>query len=166
MQNHEPIIRLIETRDNPHVKKLVQETLAEFGISGEGFAGVDPELDDMCVAYGDDLSAYYVIEVEGKILGAGGYAPLEGTVRGTTAELRKMYFRPELRGLGLGQKMIEKCIKEATRLGFENIYLETVPKMKAAQGLYLKNGFAYLTSPMGNTGHTGCGVRMLRPLYE
>ncbi len=161
----EPLIRLIEPKDNQQVKRLVQETLAEFGIVGEGFAGVDPELEDMHAAYADELSAYYVIEVNGEVLGVGGYAPLAGTEPGTTAELRKMYFRPQLRGMGLGQKMIELCIQGARKAGFNEMYLETVEGMKAAQKLYVKNGFTYLDCAMGDTGHTGCGVRMLKELH-
>jgi putative acetyltransferase len=161
---NKPVIRLIEPKDNQQVKQLVQETLAEFGLAGEGFAGVDDELNDMHAAYADDLSAYYVIEVEGQVLGVGGYAPLAGTQPGTTAELRKMYFRPELRGMGLGQKLIKLCINEAQAKGFCDMYLETVEAMKVAQILYRNNGFEYVPKALGDTGHSGCGVRMLRKL--
>lgn len=163
---NKPVIRLIEPKDNSHVKQLVQETLAEFGLVGEGFAGVDEELNDMHAAYADELSAYYVITLEGQVMGVGGYAPLAGTEPGTIAELRKMYFRPALRGQGLGQKMIELCINGARAKGYNSIYLETVEAMKVAQVLYQNNGFEYVSCAMGNTGHTGCGVRMMKALDE
>ena len=155
------IIRPIQPDDNPAVKNLVLETLAEFGLYGEGFAGVDEELEDMYAAYSDELSAYYVVEYKHQIMGVGGYAPLLGTKPGTTAELRKMYLTAPLRGQGLGQKLIDLCIKEAKEKQYTTMYLETVPAMKAAQALYLKNGFKY-SDRMGDTGHCNCSVTMVR----
>ncbi|TDR18450.1 GNAT family N-acetyltransferase [Marinicella litoralis] len=159
-------VRFIQADDNAEVKTLVQNTLAEFGLVGAGYAGVDDELNDMYQSYSDDLSAYYVIVSADKIYGVGGFAPLTGTERGTIAELRKMYFLPSLRGQGMGQQLIQLCLKEATKLNYKSMYLETVPKMKAAQALYLKNGFEYLEQRLGNTGHSNCGVHMLRKLND
>jgi len=142
--------------------------LVEFELFGEGFAGVDAELDDMYEAYNNSLSAYYVVESAGQILGVGGYAPLLGTDEppGTVAELRKMYLSATLRGQGIGQKLIEICLKAATEKNYQSMYLETVPAMHAAQKLYLSNGFNYLDSRVGDTGHSNCSVCMQRALNE
>ena len=159
------LIRLIERRDNPAVKDLVLKTLAEFNLHGEGYAGVDDELEDMYSAYKHHLSAYYVVEYhDGQIQGVGGYAPLLGTEPGTIAELRKMYLSPQLRGQGIGQRIIEICINAATEKSYQSIYLETVPSMKAAQKLYLKNDFEYLKHRLGHSGHNNCDVCMMRKL--
>ncbi len=163
---NKPEIRLIEAKDNSDVKDLVIETLAEFGLKGEGFAGVDEELADMFEAYSDALSAYYVVELGGEIKGVGGYAPLVGTEPGTIVELRKMYLRPELRGQGIGDKLIDLCIEGAQLKGYELMYLETVPAMKAAHHLYQKKGFSYIEQRMGDTGHDNCGVYMTRTLND
>jgi putative acetyltransferase len=161
---NEALIRPIEPRDNAAVKKLVLDVLAEFGLIGEGYAGVDAELEDMYQAYNTPLSAYYVIELDGQVKGVGGFAPLQGTEPGSTAELRKMYLLQELRGLGLGDRLIRISLQGAARCGFNGMYLETVPEMKAAQKLYQKHGFQYLEERMGDTGHSGCGVKMWRAL--
>ena len=161
-----PIIRLIQVKDNPAVKALVQNTLAEFGLVGEGYAGVDAELNDMFHAYANELSDYYVIELNHQILGVGGYAPLMGTEPGTVAELRKMYFHPSLRGQGLGKKLIELCIHAAKAKGYRSMYLETVPAMKVAQALYLKNGFVQLDHRLGDSGHGNCDVCMMKTLHD
>lgn len=158
------VIRLIESPDNPAVRALVLDTLAEFELFGEGFAGVDAELDDMHAAYNNDLSAYFVVESAGQILGVGGYAPLLGTEPGTVAELRKMYLTPALRGQGMGQKLIDICIKAAKMKNYQIMYLETVPAMQAAQKLYLNNGFCYLDGRLGDTGHSNCSVCMQKVL--
>jgi len=153
-------IRLIKPDDNQAVKDLVLETLAEFGLFGAGFAGVDTELEDMFSSYNNDLSAYYVVEQNNQVLGAAGYAPLIGTEPGTIAELRKMYLLPTLRGLGVGQKLIEICMTAAKEKKYQSMYLETVNEMQTAIKLYKRNGFFCLQNRLGNTGHDNCGVTM------
>ncbi len=157
-------IKRIEPQDNLSVRHIVHKTLAEFGLHGEGFAGVDEELNDMYTAYSQPLSAYYMIKRGSEVLGVGGFAPLEGTEPGTVAELRKMYLLPQLRGQGLGQKLIELCINGAKENGYHTLYLETVPAMEAAQALYLKNGFEYTEERMGDSGHSNCHVHMSKSL--
>jgi putative acetyltransferase len=56
------------------------------------------------------------------------------------------------------------CLAFAKVQNFELCYLETLPYMKAAQKLYLKTGFDYITGPMGNTGHTSCNVWLTKTL--
>ena len=163
---NKPEIRLIQPADNVAVQALVLDTLAEFGLHGDGYAGVDAELNNMYEAYADELSDYYVVTVNDEVQGVGGFAPLLGTEPGTVAELRKMYLRPTLRGLGVGQKLIDICISEASNKGFHAMYLETVPEMKAAQKLYMKNGFSILAGRMGDTGHTNCSICMMRKLND
>ena len=161
-----PLIRLIEAADNQAVKALVLDVLAEFGLFGEGFAGVDAELDDMYAAYNNALSDYFVVELNGQIQGVAGYAPLSGTAPGTVAELRKMYLTAALRGQGIGQQLIVACIQGAADKNYQSMYLETVPAMQAAQKLYLRNGFSYLDGRLGDTGHHSCEVCMQRKLHD
>lgn len=153
-------IRTIEPQDNDAVKTLVLDVLAEHGLVGEGYAGVDPEMDDMYGNYQDKNCNFFVVEHKQRILGVGGYAPLAGDA--AKAELRKMYFKSELRGLGMGHKLIQACIDEAQKSGYQGMYLETTPAMKVAQALYRKHGFEFQSERMGDTGHGGCGVFMYR----
>lgn len=153
-------IRPIQAKDNAAVKKLVVGVLAEHGIQGEGFAGVDPELDDMCAAYAGEDAAFYVIESAGAVLGVGGFATLAGTEGEGIAELRKMYFKPALRGQGWGNQLLTLILSEAKKAGYRKMYLETTPDMKAAQAMYAKHGFKHRSDRLGDTGHSGCGVFM------
>ena len=77
-----------------------------------------------------------------------------------------MYFLRDARGLGLGNKMIIKCLNKAIEFGFESCYIETMYNMTDAQKLYISNGFIYIDNPIGNTGHSSCPVWMLKNLYE
>jgi putative acetyltransferase len=151
------MIRLIEPRDNPFVRNIIKTVMPEFGASGQGFAIHDTEVEDMFAAYSKDRCAYFVCEVDGKIVGGGGVAPLEGG-DGETCELKKMYFLPEGRGKGLGQQVLSACLQAAREIGFKYCYLETFNTMHDAMKLYEKNEFKKISGPLGNTGHFACDI--------
>ncbi len=148
-------IRPIAPEDDALVAAIIRQVMPEFGADGPGFAIHDPEVGHMSAAYGRPGSAYFVIERAGQVLGGGGIAPLEGGPEGV-CELRKMYFLPELRGLGMGERLLVHCLEAARTLGFTRCYLETLTGMAAAQRLYEKMGFSKLCGPLGATGHHGC----------
>ncbi|KIC00292.1 acetyltransferase [Flavobacterium sp. KMS] len=157
------IIRKITKEDNQAVAQLIRAVFDELNIPKVGTAYEDPYLDFMFEEYNKPKAVYYVVENNDKIVGCAGIAPLENEAP-TICELQKMYFLPATRGLGIGSKMMEKCLESAKDFGFENCYIETMPFMHAAQKLYKKSGFEYLDAPMGCTGHTSCPVWMLKKL--
>lgn len=162
-------IRPIRAGDRAAVARLIRTVMPEFGAKGPGFAINDPEVDDMFRAYQAPRSAYFVVTRAGGrredeiVVGGGGYAPLEGGDR-RTCELRKMYFLPELRGVGLGQRLLAQCLARSRRAGFTRMYLETLAAMSQARALYERSGFHRLEKPMGATGHFGCNSFYLREL--
>lgn len=157
------VIRKIEKKDNPAVAQLIRAVFDELNIPKVGTAYEDPYLDLMFEEYNKPKAVYYVVEKEGKIIGAAGIAQLENEAE-TICELQKMYFLPETRGLGIGTQMMNICLATAKTFGFEKCYLETMPFMHAAQKLYKKSGFEYICSPMGSTGHTSCPIWMIKIL--
>ncbi len=156
-------IRPITRDDDVAIAHVIRTVMPEFGASGAGFAIHDAEVDAMYDAYSNDGSAYFVIDVEGKVCGGGGVAPLAGTNDGT-CELRKMYFLPELRGQGAGVRLMTQCLDTARALGHRRCYIETLTGMNAAQHLYEKFGFERLPAALGSTGHFGCNRFYLREL--
>jgi putative acetyltransferase len=157
------LIRPIEPRDDVAVAAIIRTVMPEFGADGEGFAIHDAEVAAMSAAYAKPRSAYFVVEIGGKVVGGGGVAPLEHGEPGV-CELRKMYFLPEARGLGAGHAMIARCLEAARAFGFERCYLETLTGMDAAQALYRRHGFVPLYTPMGSTGHHGCDRWFIKTL--
>jgi putative acetyltransferase len=148
-------IRPIKSSDNPAVASIIRKVMPEFGAGRKGTAISDPEVDSIYEAYTQPRTAYFVCEIDGKIVGGGGVAPLQGSNE-NICELRKMYFLPEGRGKGLGRKLLDKCIETATDIGFDVCYLETFSTMSEAMTLYAKRGFEKIAAPMGNTGHFAC----------
>ncbi len=157
------IIREITKEDNTKIASVVRKVLLDLGVPKVGTAYADTALDHMFENYDIPKATYFVVELDGEIIGCAGVAQLENYT-GNCCELQKMYFLEVARGKGIGSQMIDKCLTTAKAFGFEHCYLETMPYMKAAQKLYKKSGFEYIDAPMGNTGHFSCPVWMLKTL--
>lgn len=149
------IIRPIAPSDNLAVATIIRTVMTEFGAVGAGYSINDPEVDHMFEAFDNDQSAFFVVESEGMVLGCGGIAPLVGAHH-LICELQKMYFLQALRGKGLGKQFLSHCLEAAKTIGYQECYLETIPRMKAANKLYQQFGFEKLCSPKGKTGHNSC----------
>lgn len=156
-------IRQICKKDNLSLSEVIRKVLIEIGVPKRGTAFSDLEVDFMFEAYNKKRSIYYVVENDGKIYGGAGISHLNEADY-NICELQKMYFLPSIRGKGLGNQMIQKCLDFALDNKFKYCYIETLPYMKAAQKLYLKKGFSYIEGPIGNTGHTSCNVWLLKKL--
>lgn len=156
-------IRPITSDDDVAIASLIRKVLLDIGVPKVGTAYADPILDVLHSVYQSKRSQYYLLEVENKLMGGAGIAPLEGEEEGI-CELQKMYFLPEARGKGWGQQMMDKCLAFAKEQKYHAVYIETLPTMQAAQKLYLKNGFQYIDFRLGNTGHFSCNIWMLKKL--
>jgi|SRR5664279_769588 len=157
-------IRLIQADDNPAIASIIRNTLAEFGANKPGTVYFDPTTDDLFKLFSAPGSAYFIAEVEGKIVGGSGVFPTPG-LPGGYCELVKLYLLSEMRGRGLGLMLMEQCFQMAIKLGFTDMYLETMPELKTAIGLYEKAGFTFLPGPMGQSGHFGCDLWMIKHLH-
>lgn len=157
------ILRKIKANDNAEIAAVIRKVFIDNNLPKKGTAFADQHLDSLYEIYSKPKSVYYVLEKDGKIIGGCGVAPLDNCTE-NICELQKMYFLPQARGIGMGTKMMNVCLQEATEFGFESCYLETLPVMIDAQKLYNKVGFKYLDFPLGNTGHPTCPVWMLKTL--
>ncbi|HET6592053.1 MAG TPA: GNAT family N-acetyltransferase [Xanthomonadales bacterium] len=158
-----PVIRPIRAQDNAAVASIIRQVMTEFGAVGCDFSIADAEVDAMCEAYPAPAAAFFVVEKQGRVLGCGGMGPLQGGAR-DVCELRKMYFLPELRGAGMGAKLLAVILAAAREAGYRRCYLETLGSMQEARRLYLKHGFQPIDAPLGSTGHSGCNSWMIRDL--
>lgn len=134
-------IRSATNDDRERVAELVFGVLAEYGLEPDPET-TDADLQDIEANYLQRGGLFEVIEDGGNMLGSVGLYP----VNKTTCELRKMYFIPSARGLGLGKYILERAIARARALGFKQIVLETSSKLIAANQLYNKFGFKPMAS--------------------
>ena len=106
------------------------------------FQNFDKELQDIDIQYGKPSGALMLVMQDGKAIGCGAVRKLEGKV----GELKRMYLRPDARGLGIGSKLLSKCFEAARRLGYDTLRLDTLPEMTEAQAMYRKHGFYEISS--------------------
>ncbi len=98
----------------------------------------------------DGRGAFLVVYREGTPVGCGAVRLLDAG----TAELKRMYVAPSVRGTGLGRRLVAALEAEARALGVRRLILETGIRQAAALALYRATGFhpiplygEYLRSP-------------------
>ena len=157
------LIREIEPQDNPALESIINSIFHEFNLPVIGSTYEDYETSHMYESYQGKDEFYYVVEVNGEVMGGAGIKQLRDEEPGI-CELQKMYFKPESRGKGLGKMVFDECIAKASAMGYKKCYLESASALKKAIAIYEQNGFSFLDAPMGNTGHYACGVWMIKDL--
>lgn len=157
------LIRNIVAEDNSEIADIIRNSLLEFNAAKPGTVYFDESTNHLSKLFNTKGSAYFIIEMQDEIVGGGGYFPTKGLPQ-NNCELVKMYVSKKFRGKGLGKTLLLKCIEEAKKEGYEKMYLESMPELVYAIAMYAKNGFRYIPEPLGNSGHTGCDVWMLRDL--
>ncbi|MEP7318422.1 MAG: GNAT family N-acetyltransferase [Panacibacter sp.] len=156
-------IRPLKKEDNQVLAAIIRTVLAEFKANKPGTVYFDPTTDDLFTLFKTNNAAYFVAEVNGEIIGGAGIFPTPNLPEGC-CELVKLYLSSAARGKGLGKELILKCFETAMQYGYKSVYLETMPELSTAVGLYEKLGFGYLNGPLGNSGHFGCDIWMVKHL--
>jgi GNAT superfamily N-acetyltransferase len=94
--------------------------------------------------------AFLVAYLDDVAVGCGAVRRLDET----TAEIKRMYVDPSVRGRGIGRAMVEALEREARLVGVTTIVLETGTRLASAIKLYEAMGYAhiplfgeYLSSP-------------------
>ncbi len=155
-------IRDIQPQDNPFIAKIIRTALEEFDANKPGTVYFDDSTDHLFELFQSAENSHYFVALANDIIvGGGGIYPTEALPDGI-CELVKMYLNKDFRGIGLGKQMLTTCIAWAKENGYNQVYLETMPELKKAVAVYEQLGFSYLTQPMGNSGHNGCDIWMIK----
>ena len=157
------LIRNIEPSDNVAIATVIRVALTEFGANKPGTVYFDPTTDHLYELFKIPGSVYYVAEKNGIILGGCGIFPTEALPEGT-CELVKLYLDKNARGTGLGKKLLLKAMDWAKQNGYNQVYLESMPELSKAVSIYENVGFEKLNQALGNSGHDGCDIWMLKKL--
>ena len=157
------LIRPIISDDNNAIATIIRSTLKEFNANHPGTVYHDESTDHLSELFTVEGSFYFVAEAARELIGGAGIYPTPGIPDGV-CELVKMYLLPAGRGIGLGKRLIQLCLDTAKSNGYRKVYLETMPELINAVPLYEKLGFKYLETPLGNSGHFGCDIHMIKDL--
>jgi putative acetyltransferase len=163
MPINKPRIRLIEPGDVPALLRIISESRAEYGVADRVAELLEPADRALYATYQRQRTLYFVAELGGEIVGGAGIAPLAASDP-LTCELQRMYLRRDARGRGIGNALLEQCLKAARQFLYVRCYLETINEMQEALELYGRNGFPDLRAPIGRTGHGHNDRWLMRPL--
>lgn len=116
---------------------LVRDVLVEYGLPPDP-KGTDADVLDVERNY-HAIGGEFEVLIDGSsaVQGCYGLHPIGNGA----CELRKMYFRPHIRGHGWGRALLRRAIARARQLGFREMRLETASVLKEAISLYKAFGF-------------------------
>jgi len=109
------------------------------------FDGLEDELATLPGVYAPPTGCLMLARNDGHPVGCGAsLARGEGIV-----ELKRMYVRPQTRGTGLGQKLVDTLIAEARNQNASCIKLSSYHTMTSAHKIYRAKGFKDVPTPDG-----------------
>jgi putative acetyltransferase len=154
-------IRTIRAEDDATIAKVIRSILEEHNMDRPGTVYTDPTTDQLYALFQTPRSVYYIVELNGEIVGGCGVFPTIGLPE-DHAELVKLYLLSSSRGLGIGKKLLDTCAEKAKEMGYRHLYLESMPELNKAVGLYESVGYKKIDSPMGKSGHFACNLWMVK----
>jgi len=125
-----------------YVSWVIAEFDREFGVSVESIVGMSARdyvaavTDKVCGA-SPPVGVFYLVKIEGNLAGMGGLR----CVQEGLAEIKRIYVRPQFRGIKLGERILVRLLEDAKNFGYPRICLESGPFMKFAHRLYEQHGF-------------------------
>jgi len=115
------------------------------------FQDFDRELATLPGAYARPRGRLLLARVAGMPAACAALRPLNDA----EGEMKRLFVRPQFRGIGLGRTLAEVVIDEARAIGYRTLKLDTLPRMREAQALYGELGFRetapYNANPVAGT---------------
>jgi putative acetyltransferase len=150
--NTDPTI--LEASSSSHLADI-RELFLEYANSLDFslcFQNFDKELAGLPGDYSPPRGRLLLAESQGKKVGCIALHPLDET----TCEMKRLYVRPQFRGMRIGVALVNAILDAARKIGYQSIRLDTVgPSMQDAIAMYRRFGFReigpYRANPMPGT---------------
>ena len=125
----------------------------------ERFEALVAEIVAKFIAHFDPKKEHcWIAERDGEIIGSVFLVKKSKTV----AKLRMLFVEPTARGLGLGSRLVEECLRFARQAGYRKITLWTNDILHAARHIYVKTGFR----KVGSERHHSFGHDLVGETWE
>jgi len=118
------------------IKTLFLEYQRSLGID-LCFQDFNRELAELPGEYAVPAGRLYLLKYEGKLAGCAALRKMKNGI----CEMKRLYVKPEYRGLKLGRRAAEQIIRDAGQIGYKTMRLDTLLSMKEAISLYKSLGF-------------------------
>jgi len=105
------------------------------------FQNFEQELAQLPGEYAPPRGSLLMATVAGDDAGCCALRALDSSDYANACEMKRLYVRPQYRGLGLGRKLVEAILDQARQTGFSCLLLDTLDDMEAARALYDELGF-------------------------
>ena len=122
--------------DLRHARTLFEEYAASLGFD-LGFQDFAAELAGLPGAYAPPRGRLLLAFHDGRLAGCVALREMGDGI----CEMKRLYARPDCRGLGVGHALAESIIAAAREIGYARMRLDTVPAMQRARALYRALGF-------------------------
>lgn len=100
----------------------------------------------------------WIAEIDGEQVGAVCLARKSGKA----AKLRFLFVEPKARGLGIGRRLVEECVRFARKSGYRTVTLWTQSILTAARAIYERCGFRLVR----REPHTSFGQKLVGETWE
>lgn len=136
--------------DAEALNSLIREYVAwlDIDLSYQDFEGEMGEIESLFTL---PNGLYTLAIINSKVAGGVGFKHMDAE----TAEVKRLYVRPEYQGCALGRALMTNLLKKLTGLGYKKVVLDAVPPTVHAKLLYESMGFyeipPYFNNPTPNT---------------
>ena len=157
-------LRPITPEDDRELAAIIRKAFVTHHLDIPGTAYFDPELDHLSSFYNafPDRRSYLILEERGRVSGGVGVA--EFSTFPDTAEMQKLYLSDEVKGKGYGKLLVSLAEKEALRLGYGQLYIETHSNFSIAVKMYSSLGFERIEKP-SSVQHDTMNTFFIRKLH-
>jgi ribosomal protein S18 acetylase RimI-like enzyme len=118
------------------LRTLFREYEASIGID-LCFQGFEAELASLPGDYAPPRGRLFLALAENGIAGCVALRPIDDRF----CEMKRLFVRPQFRGLGIGRQLALSCIDAARGLDYATLRLDTLPMMREAIAMYRTLGF-------------------------